>query len=35
MKRIDLELESASKLTFGNGTILIKAKSGFGDIILR
>jgi hypothetical protein len=35
MKKIDLELESASKLTFGNGTILIKAKSGYGDIILR
>lgn len=35
MKRTDLELESASKLIFGNGTILIKAKSGYGDIIVR
>ena len=35
MKRTDLELESASKLIFGNGTIIIKAKSGYGDIIVR
>jgi hypothetical protein len=35
MKRTDLEIESASKLIFGNGKILIKAKSGYGDIIVR
>ncbi len=35
MKRADMELDASGKLVFGTGSVLLSAKSGMGDIIIR
>jgi hypothetical protein len=35
MKRADMELDASGKLVFGTGNILLSARSGMGDILIR